>query len=149
MNKEEIIRYIDNLSWENSETLQLKAIARLEQIDEDSVSLLIHPFKKSTWSNAVTVIQNIGFPKNRYAIPGLIGLLQDVNWPGAWEGINVLSAMDTNSVIPHIEKALIAAADEKDYMWMGGIKRLVDRLELEAADFNDPGVFALLKLADW
>lgn len=149
MSREEIIQYIDNLSWEKSEEVQLEAIAKLEQIDKDSVSLLIKFSKKPTWDNAVIIIRNIGFPKNKDAIPSLIELLQDLNWPGAREGIDVLATMDIKAVIPHIENALIIAAKEKDYMWIGGIQRLVDRLQLNSNNFSNSEVFELLKLADW
>ena len=149
MKREEIMKYIDNLSWNKNEEVQLEAISRLEQIDEDSLSLLIQPSKKLTWGNAVIVIKNIGFPKNKSIIPNLIELLQDMNWPGAKIGIDVLADMDVDIVIPHIESALKRAAEEKDYMWIGGIQRLIDRLKLNSDNFSKTDVFKLLKLADW
>lgn len=149
MSKEEIMKYIDNLSWDETDEVQLQAMSKLKQIDEDSVSLLIQCLKKPTWGNAVKVIKDIGFPKNKSAIPKIIWLLKDVNWPGAWEGIDVLKEMDIGTIILHIENALIMAEEEKDYMWIAGIQILVEQLQLSSDNFSRIEVFELLKLADW
>lgn len=149
MNQRELKGLISNLSWNMPEEVQLSAIENLMQIDDAYTPQLIQDSNKSCWENAVKILYDIGYPRNRYAIPRLIWLMQDINWPGVSLSIDLLKVIDKRVTLPHIESALIKAAADKDYMWIGGIQRLLNELNISEEDFSRKEVFELLKLSDW
>ncbi|MCD8157802.1 MAG: DUF5071 domain-containing protein, partial [Clostridiales bacterium] len=101
------------------------------------------------WQNSVYVIRKIGFPRNKLLLPNLIWLLQDINWPGALISIDVLADIEKEELIPLIETAITKAYEIKDYMWLGGLKMLIDKTNIQANDFCNSEVFCLLKYADF
>lgn len=149
MNEQECIKFIEDLSYSGSEDTQKNAIKNLLNIPINYISLLIQADKKSTWPNAVLVMEEIGFPKNIGAISGLLFLMQDVNWSGVEEAFRVLKKMDKQVIIPHLEDAIIRASNEEDYMWIGGINMVVELLNITRIDFSKKELFELLKLADF
>lgn len=80
---EDIQKLIEDLSWDNPKDVVDKAINQLLKIDDEQVTLLLQPVNKSCWENAAKVLQMIGYPRNKLALPGLIEWLRDMNWPGA------------------------------------------------------------------
>ncbi len=149
MQLHEVEKLICNLSWDLPEEVQLSAIERLGEIDDEHTPLLIQNDGKNCWNNAVKVLQNIGYPRNRLAIPRLIWLLQDLNWPGVPAAFEVLKDINKSILVPHIENALQQAFEFEDFMWIGGIQRLVEALNITEDDFQYKEVYALLKLSDW
>lgn len=149
MNLGEVERLINNLSWDLPEKVQLSSIKSLMEIDNEYIPLLIQDNKKNCWNNAVKVIDNMGYPRNKLALPRLIWLMQDMNWPGVPMAIEILKGIDKKVIIPSIEGALSKAAEDKDYMWMGGIHRLINELNISEDDFNQKEIYQFLKLADW
>lgn len=140
---------VNHLSWDMPEAVQQSAMKSLMDISEEYVPLLIQDNGKSCWDNAVKVMRDIGYPRNRLAIPKLIWLFQDMNWPGVSVAIEIIRKIDKNITIPYIEDALKKAADDDDYMWIGGIQRLVDILDICETDFTNKNVSEYLKLSDW
>jgi hypothetical protein len=149
MELNEVEKLIRNLSWDMPEEVQLSAIESLMGIDDEHTPLLIQDNGKHCWNNAVKVLHKIGYPRNRLAIPRLIWLMQDMNWPGVPLAIEIMKDIDRSVLVPHIESALKEAVKYEDFMWVGGIQRLVDDLKISKADFHHKEVYELLKLADW
>lgn len=149
MTLEEIKGYVEMLDWKNSQEEQSKAIHILSQIDEMDLGIILDKSKKSTWENAVKVIKQIGFPKNKSLLSELLWLLQDVNWPGAIEAIEILTSIDKKAVAPLIEQAIHSADLNEDFMWLGGLSLLVSKAGYSAEDFDDCSVFEILKKADF
>ena len=124
---DEIIKLVHDLDWNLSKQIQESAVSKLvNQINSLDTYLLIHPFNKCTWHNAVRVIELLGYPKNKNALPSLIYLLQDLNWPGNEKGMNILSKIDRNELIPLLEIAIKDSFNANDLTWLAGIKHFLD-----------------------
>lgn len=149
MEVNQINMLLDDLAWTKPKEIRENAMSKLIKLDDDQIPLLIQEYGKTHWHNAVDVIKNIGYPRNIVAIPRLIWLLQDFNWPGVKTAMEMLEGIDTGIIIPHIEEALKKAANNGDFMWIGGIKRLVERLKIVKGDFSEKEVYDILELADW
>ena len=149
MTREETAHLVTELDWSQSKEVQNRAISALSKTEESNYDLLINKDMKFTWKNAVKVIKNIGYPKSKSLIPDLIWLLLDINWPGALEAVELLSKVDKETLVPHLEKALHEADADNDYMWIGGIKRVVEKVGLTVDDFSDKSTYDILKKADF
>lgn len=145
----EINRFIENLSWHKPKNAQKEAIENLMKIENEYVHMLLQNSKKECWENAILVLKSIGYPRNMQAIPQLIGLMQDMNWPGVPIAIDTMKMIDNSILLPYIEHALEEAYKEEDYMWIGGIKRILKDLQIDKEDFINKDTFKLLEYADW
>ena len=117
--------------------------------EDDDYSLLLTIGGKSTWDNAVRIIKCVGYPKNKQALPSIALLFQDLNWPGAYESIEILKEIDKKVFLPIIEAAIEEAFKCKDYMWLGGIKQFIEDAKICKNDFEDNNMYDLLAYADW
>lgn len=144
-----INQLIENLSWEMPEDKQLNAIQKLSELEPEKCHLLINPMLKSTWENATLVIEKIGYPRNKAAIPSLIWLFQDLNWPGVDRAFSILTRVDKCDLIPLLEDAIEKAYVEKDYMWLGGIKRFLESCRINEKYFINKDIYKLLIYADF
>ena len=149
MNTNDILKYVHELDWNCPNDIQRKAINFLSEIDEEYVGLIFHKQLKSTWENAVKVIGKIGFPKNKSVLSDLVWLLQDVNWPGVKQAMEILSSIEKTILIPIIENALLSAESTSDTMWISGINLFVKKVGYSCDDFGDKKIFELLKMADF
>jgi len=140
---------INNLSWDMPEFIQKDAIKRLLQIPEEEVPILTRISEKKCWENAAIVLKEIGYPRNKLALPGLIEWLQDMNWPGATTAADTLRKIDIKIIVPYIEEALLKASKEEDYIWITNIKELViNKMMLSESDFSRKEVYELLSLEE-
>jgi len=148
MKEEEIIKLIEDLDWNLPEKTQYEAMRKLMKIDEESCHLLVQKMKKNTWLNATRIIMDLGYPFNRKALPSLIWLLQDLNWPGVTNAFESLKIVDKKAITPLLEKCIKEAFEGEDFMWLGGIKYFVEEAEIAEEDFENKGIFDLLSCAD-
>lgn len=83
MDLKRLTSYTAQLDWHLPEETQEAAIAWLiEHMPREQLSLLFSPYtEKSCWQNAVQVVVAIGYPENEVALPHLVELFQDLNWP--------------------------------------------------------------------
>ncbi|URZ15657.1 DUF5071 domain-containing protein [Clostridium felsineum] len=133
----------------NTVNKRKEALSKLVQIKDEEIPSLIKNTDKSYWGEAVKVISEIGSPRNYIAIPELISLLQDLNWPGADEALKIMESMDKKIFIPYIEKALKEAENENDDEWIAGIKYFVIMKALNEDDFSNNEVYKILEQAAW
>lgn len=145
----EIKKLIENLSWYKPKNTQKEAIECLMKIEDEYVHMLLQDSKKECWENAVIVLKRIGYPRNKQAIPQLIGLMQDMNWPGVPMAMETMKRIDNSILLPYIEHALEEAYNDEDFMWIGGIKRIVKGFQIDKEDFINKDTFKLLEYADW
>jgi len=142
---------IENLDWNIDKRLQIKAIKELEKIDDRDIGLLIMPrIGKRVWENASKVF--LGMDRNRIEriFPLLFEWLMDLNWPGALNIIEVLSNVPADTLLPIIKEKLLEAEKDKDFQWIGGMKRLVDNIvKKNKAAFIDDEIERLLRLSDF
>lgn len=148
MSKEIIVA---GLSWNNSLVQQQNAIKRaVDAISSNQLQFSdLFTKDKSTWENFCKIVQGIGYPANRPAIPTMFMLLQDVNWPGAYDALAILVVLGKNIILYELEKTIRLAFVEQDSMWLAGLKMLVEQLKLSPYDFNDQSVFEMLQSADF
>lgn len=149
MNESLIKDLVSKLSWEFPKEEQNKAINQLSIVDEQYFPLLFNKNLKATWENVVIVIEKIGIPKNEFFIPELLWLLQDVNWPGSMHAIDVLLKQSKDIVIPKLEQTIKEAYQQEDYMWLGGLKLLVEKGNYDSVNFADENTLPLLEFSDF
>ena len=148
MNEVDIKRFVSELDWSLPRTVQKQAIDALSATDKKYYPLILDKTRKSTWENSVAVIETIGYPKNKTLLRFLVWLLQDVNWPGAAEAIRYLSSLSRDVVIPLAKEALYTADKNDDFMWIGGIRLLIETAGYKNSDFN-ADIDRILEKADF
>ncbi|WP_373462636.1 DUF5071 domain-containing protein [Paenibacillus sp. V4I3] len=67
------------------------------------------------------MLENIGYPANKSALPYLMEWFQDITWPGVRPIITTIRDIDKKILIPHIENASTTAINEHDDCWANGI----------------------------
>lgn len=149
MDQKVIDKLINNLDWSLPKNTQEKSINSLISINDEKLHMLVQPIAKSHWENASIVIKHIGYPRIKNIIPTLLIWLQDVNWPGALTILDVLAQIDKKNIIKQLEQTLITAKNDEDYMWIGGLKRLIEKTDINANDFSSKEIFNIIELADW
>jgi len=148
--QDEIILLVDNLDWGLSQEEQGNAIKKLlEIVSEDDYDLLLIAGNKRTWHNAVQVIREAGYPKNKKALPSLVLLLQDLNWPGVNEGMVILKDAGKDTLIPILETAIEEGFSSNDYTWLAGIRHFLEFAEIKKHDFKNYDTYDLLKYSEW
>lgn len=148
MNENDIKHFALELDWSLPRAVQKHAIDALSAADEKYYPLILDKTRKSTWENSVAVIERIGYPKNKTLLHFLVWLLQDVNWPGAAEAIRYLSSLSRDVLIPLAKEALYIADKNDDFMWIGGIRLLIETAGYKKSDF-DADIDRILKKADF
>lgn len=144
--KDEIISLVSKLHWGMPEEVQKYAIKMIENtVNEDDYDLLIISGHTFTRPNIVEILKDAGYPKNRKALPSLILLLQDLNWPGAVEGMSVMKDAGKSALVPMLEIAIEEAHNTNDEDWLGWIKQFLEFAEINKSDFVNCEVYDLLE----
>jgi hypothetical protein len=80
---EDIKYLIRDLDWNKPKHITQKAMIELLKANEDEAILLANQSNdlcsKSCWYNASIILKEIGFPRNKLALPYLMNWFQDVN----------------------------------------------------------------------
>lgn len=143
---------INNLNWNLPLNRQIEAIdSIILMFNQDNIDLyeLFEKLGKNSWLNYCQIVKQISYPQNKSAIPALLFLLQDLNWPGSAEAMEILLSIQKEALIPYIQNSIKEAYSDNDFMWLGGLKILVNRLGLTQTDFDDIQLNKLLSLADF
>ena len=113
---ERMQQHVCALDWHLVEETQQEAIEWLvKYIPREQLSLLLSPHtEKSCWQNAVQVVARIGYTENEAALPHLVELYQDLNWPGAQEAELYLQTLERAVVLPYLEADGRRAVAEND-----------------------------------
>lgn len=146
MEKDELL---NNLEWSISKELQKDSIDKLLKRNDIDYSLLIPGKGKKFWFNSVELIHRKGYPGNEDAISGLLFLLQDMNWPGSLKGLEILKSFSSEIIKKPLEKALIAANQENDTIWIVGLKILVERFHFTKIDFTKIDLNLIISKSEW
>jgi hypothetical protein len=135
---------LDKLDWDQPISVQNEGVkAFVAEGDEALYGGLLPKndectyLDKSKLDNIVLILRKVGFPKNRLSIEGLLLLLQDLNWPGAHQGINVLLAMERNYLLPFLEQAIKLAYETDDSIWLYGLLHLIEQGDICDHEFVD------------
>lgn len=109
----EIEEYLRNLDFDAPQYLQDYAIIQLSNLEESKFHLLLQPISKSYWRNAAIVLKEIGYPRVKSIIPELLQWIQDMNWPGAKEIVDLLITID-DAIVPYVKQVL----KSEDGIWI-------------------------------
>ncbi|MGD6858219.1 hypothetical protein ACQCVO_24695 [Bacillus infantis] len=145
MEDEEIIYHVYNLNWHLPEETQKEAADILLQLPADKVRMIIPKYGKACWENGVAVIRKIGYPRNENALQRLAGLLQDRNWPGALDAVEIFRELGKEISTPYIERECEEAIRCGDHDWLEHLYYAVESLGLEAADFQKEETYAEMR----
>jgi len=146
----ELITLINEFNLNLSDDEQERIVdILLDKVDEGDYDLLIDAGHKHTWPGTVRMLIKAGYPKNKKALPSLILLLQDINWPGAIEGMSALKEADKDVLIPLLEIAIEDAFNSNDYIWLAGIEDFLSFAQINKSDFTDEAIYGLLEYAEF
>jgi hypothetical protein len=138
-----------NLDWNKPEKLQHKAVEFFVRYGRDYLANLIPGNGKQQWLNGVKIIEHVGYPDNRVAIPSLFFLLQDRSWPGSDESFHLIKGLKREVMVEFLELALKDAKIHNDTIWIANLKDLVRQVGIKKEEFNDQYVFSILDMAEW
>lgn len=113
MDNIEIEEYLRNLDSDAPQYLQDYAISQLVNIEESKLYMLLQPVSKSYWGNAAIVLMQIGYPRVKSIIPGLLEWIQDMNRPGSKEIVELLVTID-DAIVPYVKQVL----KSEDGIWI-------------------------------
>lgn len=155
--KQQIIRACDipsllyDLSWHNPPNIQKNAVNSLALFSADNLFKAYQSIRcdKDKWRNFVYIIKKIDYPNNERLLSILFELLQDINWPGAQESVEYLSTLNTDVLFPLLKEYIRTAYNNKDTMWLGGLKLLTDKVYGDEHNFPDKTVYTMLYDADF
>lgn len=78
----------------------------------------MQPLSKSYWDGAAEVLVNLGYPRVKMILPGLLEWIQDLNWPGA-ERIAAFLSEIGDPLIPHVKNVLRNHHDDEEWiLWI-------------------------------
>lgn len=141
----DIEELVKNLNWGNPEHIQQSAIGKLLEVNEEEAVLLAKQSKeicsKSCWYNAANILQEIGYPRNRFAILYLMEWFQDLNWPGVATVVELLNRIYENVLVSNIKVAMGKALKDKDEMWAYGLIYLIGELSISQSRFYDNNLY--------
>lgn len=145
MDDEQIIYQVYNLNWLLPKNIQEEAIRILSELPNDKVHFLIPKYGKECWENGVSILARIGYPRNEKALPLLARLLQDRNWPGALEAIEIFRSVGKQISVPFIEKECEQALSCQDADWLEHLYWACQSLNIQADDFENADSFEEMK----
>lgn len=138
--------YVSLLHWDTPLYLQLEAIEWLaEHVRGEQLCELFNITGKMEWSNVVRIVQRIGYPDNEAALPKLVELFQDMNWPGAIEALRYLQTLDKSIVLPYIEAGAEEARRTNDDSWLWFLYSACTDLHICRDHFVDGTLFDLMQ----
>lgn len=112
---EDISNSIQKLEWGTPNEEKESAIRKLQLIDDTELHLLLQPFSKAHWDGAAEVIINLGYPRVKSILPGLLIWIQDLNWPGASQISDFLKEVG-DPIIPHIKDVFKNNSDDEGWI---------------------------------
>ena len=101
------------------------------------------------WKNFIEIIKGLGISQQEQLIPFLFECLKDPNWPIFEQAIVELKKIEGRKITKYVELYLKRAYKEEDYMWIGGIKCLVENADIKQSDFIDSDLFRLFEYGDF
>jgi hypothetical protein len=132
MNEKIVNKYIMDLNWNKSKSIQQKAINNLSTLDGGYLVLVlpIRILPKDLWENAAIVLKSIGIDKLKSIWIYLFYWLQDINWPGSMIIYDLLRTLPQSYLKLYIDKAIGIAKILEDDDWVSNIEELFKDLQV-------------------
>ena len=126
--------FVFALSWHYPQKDQDWAIKYLidnaDSFSEEDIGSLLDRGCKDSFLNTVKVFSGIGYPKISKAIPSLLMLFQDTNWPGSSEAMDLLCTLSPEAYISDLNNTIKEALDTDDECWVYGIEKFIYRAKI-------------------
>lgn len=137
---------LSSLNWHLPQEEQDFAVQELVHYKDEIINRFISETQKEHWHNAIRVIEKLDASYQIMAVPQMLLLLMDLNWPGAMPAVEIMKKLDNESIKPYIEATLIRADIENDTIWIAWIKYLIEQKNL----LNDLNAYShILNKAEW
>ena len=109
----------------------------VEKLSNDDIGKLIAMGNKSTWPITIKIFNLLEIERWRCAIPDILKLQQDLNWPGTRESQLLLSKYDFIEYKEEFNNALKEAVCTNDGEWVENlIWHVLDNYFLNLLDFD-------------
>lgn len=155
-----LIRDIMNRLYTNRETEFY--IEVLKCSSNDDLLCIINKYSSDKYSNEMfcrsglktflgiesKILSKKGYPKIKDVLISLFEWLQDLNWPGADEIVNILLIIPNGIFITNLETSINLAIKDDDIEWLINMKDIVKRKKLLKKDFNNPYLYEILMDCD-
>jgi hypothetical protein len=133
----------------NGDSLSEEELRKVLSREEGDLAELFFPADKNLWEASALVLGQIGFPRLNRFIPSCLEWYQDLNWPGIGTITELLKQADPSLVLKHSEESTRIAVADQDEQWLGGLKHLMAKLNLNPARFHDPALAQALIRSDF
>ncbi|GFZ91571.1 hypothetical protein GCM10008018_42300 [Paenibacillus marchantiophytorum] len=134
------------LNWHRSQEDQDLAVQELIKYKDEIIHNLISETSKEQWLNVIRIIDKLDISYQINAVPQMLLLLADLNWPGALPAVEIMKRLEIDSIKYYIEDTLRRADKENDTIWIAWIKYLIEEMNV-ASDFHEYKY--ILKKAEW
>lgn len=121
---------LSSLNWHLPQEEQDFAVQELVHYKDEIINRFISETQKEQWHNAIRVIEKLDASYQIMAVPQMLLLLMDLNWPGAMPAVEIMKKLDNESIKPFIEATLIRADIENDTIWIAWIKYLIEQKKI-------------------
>lgn len=147
---------LDKLYTEEESVFFLKLIKALNNnIEERKIideyannnyknEMLCRNGSKYFWQIEARILLKRGYPKVQDIINNLFEWLQDLNWPGSNEIIDLLLMIPKEEFIKGIEYSIEQAQKDKDYDWIMNMKYICEKKKLTINDFNNQDLYQIM-----
>jgi hypothetical protein len=139
-------KLLSSLNWHRPQEEQDFAVQELIQYKDEIINKFISETQKEQWHNAIRIIEKLEASDQIKAVPQMLLLLMDLNWPGALPAVEIMKKLDAESLKPYIVEILKRADKENDTIWIAWIKYLIEQINL-VSGFNEYS--NILKKAEW
>jgi hypothetical protein len=133
-----------HLNWNLPLDIQDDAVCKMASMIDINPKDLLQPVSKEYWENAAKVLLKMGYPRIREAIPGLLIWLQDINWPGSNEVMELLKTIPKAELVPYLDDAVKEAISSDDEIWIENLSYFLLQLKLNENDFASKDVYLSL-----
>lgn len=145
-------KYVYWLGDDIPEHMKQEARTFLLDCKEEYVPYIICTSNGFTWNNAIKILKEIGYPKNRLAAENIMYLFQDINWQCAETALDVIRNIHDNEpelIVNAIEDTAKKAYKYQDYDWLYGLSYVKENLGIKRDDFSDRETVKLLLLGEY
>jgi len=143
---EKVKKLLSSLNWHRPQAEQDFAVQELIDYKDEIINIFISDTQKEQWHNAIRIIEKLDESYQIKAVPQMLLLLMDLNWPGAMPALEIMKKLDIENIKPYIAEALRRADKENDTIWIAWIKKLIE----EKNAFNDFDEYMkILSKSEW
>lgn len=125
--------------------IQEEAINKILKLSDFNPQILLQPMGKEHWENAAKILKDMDYKKIIHLSPYLFEWIQDLNWPGAYIIIEMLSSFPKEQLVPYLEDAVRIALKTNDEQWIDYLSYFTFCNTVSKEDFLNKNLFDLLK----